>query len=205
MAIEWAWQEATNRPFNAECAARSRRAMLARFNHLAQLNRHPRALRMKVLSRYLMVTGGNVTGLTDQLASEGCMQREEDPDDRRAPKVRLTPAGIQRLRVMAAEHEEWLNTMFTGLGQPEQEELHRLLGILRSVLSKGLLSMHSFERGAPSSRLWHWLRGEQRRERLRLGRRVYCGWLHCVAQSDTWALLGPLVTGKLQCPSSLRA
>ncbi len=71
---------------------------LARFDYLAQLNRHPNGLRMKVLSRYLMVTGGNVTGLTDQLVSEGWVQREEDPDDRRALVVRLTPAGVQHFQ-----------------------------------------------------------------------------------------------------------
>lgn len=44
---------------------------LPRFDYLAQLERHPDGLRMSVLSRYLMVTGGNVTGLTDQLEKEG--------------------------------------------------------------------------------------------------------------------------------------
>ena len=110
---------------------------LARFDYLAQLNRHPKGLRMKVLSRYLMVTGGNVTGLTDQLVSEGWVQREEDPDDRRALVVRLTPAGAQHFKKMAAEHEEWLNTLFAGLGQQEQDELYRLLGHMRSVLAEG--------------------------------------------------------------------
>ena len=39
---------------------------LARFDYLAQLHRHPGGLRMSALSRYLMVTGGNVTGLFDR-------------------------------------------------------------------------------------------------------------------------------------------
>src|SRR5690606_31012185 len=38
---------------------------LARFDYLAQLYRHREGLRMRELSRFLMVTGGNVTGLTD--------------------------------------------------------------------------------------------------------------------------------------------
>lgn len=110
---------------------------LARFDYLAQLSRHPLGLRMKVLSRYLMVTGGSVTGLTDQLVSEGFVTREEDPDDRRALVVRLTPLGVEHFEKMAAEHEEWLNGMFAGLGLPEQEELYRLLGHMRSVLAEG--------------------------------------------------------------------
>ena len=40
---------------------------LARFDYMAQLFRHREGLKMKELSRCLMVTGGNVTGLTDEL------------------------------------------------------------------------------------------------------------------------------------------
>ena len=59
---------------------RSRFGMtLPRFDYLAQLYRHPEGLRMNVLSRYLMVTGGNVTGLTDELEKDGLVMREVDP------------------------------------------------------------------------------------------------------------------------------
>ncbi len=44
---------------------------LPRFDLMAQLERHPEGLKMNELSRRLMVTGGNVTGLTDQLEKEG--------------------------------------------------------------------------------------------------------------------------------------
>lgn len=40
-----------------------------------------------------MVTGGNVTGLTDQLVRDGLVERVDDPEDRRSYLVRLTPAG----------------------------------------------------------------------------------------------------------------
>ena len=53
---------------------------LARFDYLAQLHRHPDGLRMSALSRFLMVTGGNVTGLTDELEKEGLVQRDAEPD-----------------------------------------------------------------------------------------------------------------------------
>ena len=43
---------------------------LPRFDYMAQLYRRPEGLKMSELSRYLMVTGGNVTGLTDELARE---------------------------------------------------------------------------------------------------------------------------------------
>src|SRR4030095_8969398 len=44
---------------------------LPRFDLMAQLERSPEGLKMNELSRRMMVTGGNVTGITDQLAAEG--------------------------------------------------------------------------------------------------------------------------------------
>ncbi len=104
---------------------------LPRFDYLAQLERHPEGLRMNALSRYLMVTGGNVTGLTDQLVAEGHVERVADPEDRRSLIVRLTPAGRARFLEMAAEHEAWLVGLFEGFDNPRRQTLFDLLGALR--------------------------------------------------------------------------
>lgn len=104
---------------------------LPRFDYLAQLDRHPDGLRMNVLSRYLMVTGGNVTGLTDQLVKEGLVQRVDDPEDRRSWRVSLTDKGRAEFALMAAEHEKWLIDMFTGLPPGSKEALYEHLGRLR--------------------------------------------------------------------------
>ena len=40
---------------------------LPRFDLMAQLEREPEGMRMNELSRRMMVTGGNITGITDQL------------------------------------------------------------------------------------------------------------------------------------------
>lgn len=104
---------------------------LPRFDYLAQLDRHPGGLRMNVLSRYLMVTGGNVTGLTDQLVKEGLVERMDDPEDRRSWLVALTDKGRTEFAAMAAAHEKWLADMFKGLPQPSKEALYEHLGHLR--------------------------------------------------------------------------
>src|SRR3954464_3025024 len=44
---------------------------LPRFDLMAQLERAPDGLKMNELSRRMMVTGGNATGITDQLAAAG--------------------------------------------------------------------------------------------------------------------------------------
>ena len=57
---------------------------LPRFDLMAQLERHREGLKMNELSRLLMVTGGNVTAIVDQLEKEGLVERLDEPDDRRA-------------------------------------------------------------------------------------------------------------------------
>ncbi|MFN3885298.1 MAG: MarR family winged helix-turn-helix transcriptional regulator, partial [Rhodocyclaceae bacterium] len=89
---------------------------LPRFDLMAQLERHPEGLQMKELSRRLMVTGGNVTGVTDQLVREGLVERLSVPDDRRAYRVRLTPAGREAFARMAHAHEQWIVEAFARLG-----------------------------------------------------------------------------------------
>ena len=55
---------------------------LPRFDLMSQLERHPQGLKMNELSRRMMVTGGNVTGIVDQLAAEGLVERQADAADR---------------------------------------------------------------------------------------------------------------------------
>lgn len=107
---------------------------LSRFDYLAQLHRHPEGLRMRELSRRLMVTGGNVTALTDELAAEGLVERLADPADRRAWMVTLTPAGRAQFERMAAEHEAWVVQLMSGLEPSQQRDLLGQLGILRLSL-----------------------------------------------------------------------
>ena len=104
---------------------------LARFDYMAQLYRYRDGLKMRVLSRYLMVTGGNVTGLTDELEREGVVQRSASPEDRRAWIVSLTPKGRRSFEAMANAHEEWLLEMFAGLDAKAVQQLYAQLGALR--------------------------------------------------------------------------
>lgn len=111
---------------------------LPRFDLLAQLERHPQGLRMSELSQRLMVTGGNVTGLADQLEAEGWITREPVADDRRAVRLKLSPGGRRRFAEMAAGHERWVISLFETLSRDEQQQLHRLLGKLKPGLVAGM-------------------------------------------------------------------
>ena len=110
---------------------------LPRFDLMAQLYRHPTGLKMGELSQRLMVTGGNVTGIADQLAKEGLVTREPDPADRRAWRISLTAAGRKAFAQMAALHEQWVIDLMRGLSDGERAQLHGLLGRLKSTITSG--------------------------------------------------------------------
>jgi DNA-binding MarR family transcriptional regulator len=101
---------------------------LPRFDLMAQLERSPEGLKMNELSRRMMVTGGNVTGITDQLVAEGLVDRVNVEGDRRAFRIRLTPKGRKAFNAMAQEHEEWVVRAFAALSAREIATLHKLLG-----------------------------------------------------------------------------
>lgn len=108
---------------------------LPRFDLMAQLERYPEGLRMSELSKRLMVTGGNITGITDQLEQEGLVVRKLDLGDRRAITVKLTETGLQRFRQMAAHHEQWIIELLGGLTQEEKQTMLVLLRKLKIHLS----------------------------------------------------------------------
>ena len=101
---------------------------LPRFDLMAQLEREPQGMKMNELSRRMMVTGGNITPVTDQLVKEGWVERMELPHDRRAWLVRLTPAGRSLFKKMAKRHEAWIVAAFSSLSQRDVHQLHELLG-----------------------------------------------------------------------------
>jgi DNA-binding MarR family transcriptional regulator len=105
---------------------------LPKFDLLSQLDRAEEGLTMGELSRRLMVTNGNVTGLIDRLVSEGLVARQPAPHDRRAQLVRLTPAGKQAFDAMIPKHQDFIAERFDGLSRAELAELHRLLGKLKT-------------------------------------------------------------------------
>jgi DNA-binding MarR family transcriptional regulator len=101
---------------------------LPRFDLMSQLERNPDGLKMNELSRRMMVTGGNITGITDQLVTEGLVERLEVAGDRRAFRVRLTALGRKSFEDMARQHEGWIVDAFSGLSVREIDALHKLLG-----------------------------------------------------------------------------
>lgn len=107
---------------------------LPRFDFMAQLERVPEGLTMGDLSKRMMVSGGNVSGIATQLVSEGLVDRSAVPNNRRTFIVKLTAKGRRMFGAMAARHEEWVIQM---LGHLDTSEVDQLMQLLKQV-KKGL-------------------------------------------------------------------
>ncbi len=110
---------------------------LPRFDLMSQLWRYPDGLKMNELSRHLMVTGGNVTGIVDPLEKQGLVERVAEPSDRRAYRVRLTRAGRKAFAEMARAHEGWIVELLAGLSRREQADTYRLLARMKQATMEG--------------------------------------------------------------------
>jgi DNA-binding MarR family transcriptional regulator len=80
------------------------------------------------LSKRMMVSNGNLTGLVDRLVASGHIARTVSPMDRRAMVISLTDSGRAEFRSMAAEHELWIADLFGDLTDRDRSDLMRLLG-----------------------------------------------------------------------------
>jgi DNA-binding MarR family transcriptional regulator len=110
---------------------------LPKFDVMAALARHTAGMTMTELSRHLMVSNGNVTGIIDRLVAEGMVVRLAHAGDRRATFVRLTPKGAQQFAVMAKAHEGWVGEILAGYSSGEAESLFALLSGPRLAVSAG--------------------------------------------------------------------
>jgi DNA-binding MarR family transcriptional regulator len=103
---------------------------LPRFDVMSALHRFPDGLKMSELSRLLMVSSGNVTGIVGRLLEEGLVERDGVAGDRRAVRVRLSARGRDTFQTMAVEHAAWIEELMADL---DETEIAALTTALRKI------------------------------------------------------------------------
>ncbi len=96
---------------------------LPQFDVMAALARKEDGMSMTELSRSLMVSNGNVTGIIDRLAAEKLVLRQAPATDRRSYIVRLTPKGVAHFAGMAKAHEIWIDALLADIGAGEADDM----------------------------------------------------------------------------------
>ena len=109
---------------------------LPAFDLMAQLDREPKGLRLGELSKRMMVTNGNLTGLVERLVQEGLVSRETDAHDRRAFIVRLSKAGKAKFAGYARENERLVLSLFADMAPETIQALMDNLAELKASASR---------------------------------------------------------------------
>ncbi len=110
-----------------------REMTMPRFDLLANVCRSD-GQTLASLSRSMLVTAGNLTGLVDRAARDGLVERRADPGDRRAWRVHVTPKGQRAFREAERRHGAKVVKLFAGLSRGEILTLIHLLDKLRGGL-----------------------------------------------------------------------
>lgn len=133
----WLRLLSVSRTIEAELRERLRAvdSTLPRFDVMAALHRAD-GLKMTELSSVLKVSNGNVTGIVDRLEADGLAQRLPVEGDRRAMRVKLTPAGVTAFTTLAARHEAWVNELLGVVTADEAEHLIEQLQAVKNRLAK---------------------------------------------------------------------
>lgn len=105
---------------------------LPRFDVMAALYRQPEGMLMSEISRFLMVSNGNVTGIVDRLVAQGLVVRSQRNGDRRTSFVKLTAKGRARFEAMAKAHQGWIDEMLAGVSTDDANALSTKLKTFRS-------------------------------------------------------------------------
>jgi DNA-binding MarR family transcriptional regulator len=112
---------------------------LPQFDVMAALYRKADGITMTELSRMLIVSNGNVTGIIDRLVADRLVARRPAADDRRSFLVRLTPKGEQRFNIVAKAHQEWVDRLLSGLdGDQAEMIIHHIDGLPSRVRNGGI-------------------------------------------------------------------
>jgi len=97
------------------------------FNVLMILSRSSeKKLKQHDISKLLLVSRANVTGLVNTLVRKGLAKREADQDDRRAWLVRITGKGKALLETYLPRHYAEVYRIFSEFKPAEKKELNRL-------------------------------------------------------------------------------
>ena len=101
---------------------------------LYKLHVHGDAIRVTALAEMLGVDAPTVTRKIQQLERDGLVVRHADPDDGRASRIRLTPAGRRTLERVLKARRAWLDRLLEGWDDDDLARFGSLLGRFSAVL-----------------------------------------------------------------------
>ena len=115
--------------------AKSTGLSMPQFSILMQLH-YKGACGMSKISERFDVSAAAASQLVDKLVQAGYIERTEDPNDRRAKLLDLSPKGKQLVEQGINERYRWMGELTSRLSAEEQAQVGEALSILTSAAQK---------------------------------------------------------------------
>ncbi|WP_204844800.1 MarR family winged helix-turn-helix transcriptional regulator [Paremcibacter congregatus] len=109
---------------------------LAKFDVLVAIDRAPGGvITMSELSRMLLVSNANTTGMVGRLMKDGLVEKWALPTDRRVYSVSMTSEGRRVLKNAITIHKGWVDELLGGIGEENLESQIALFSHFKKSLS----------------------------------------------------------------------
>ena len=110
---------------------------LAKFDVLVAIDRTPGGvITMSELSRMLLVSNANTTGMVSRLMKDGFVEKWALPTDRRVYSVAMTSEGRKVLKHAIAIHKGWVDELLGSIGTDKIDGLIELFSGFKKDLSE---------------------------------------------------------------------
>lgn len=88
------------------------------------------------LSERMDVSSAAASQLVDKLVQSGLIERTEDPSDRRAKRITLSPKGQDLIRAGISERYRWVDALVESLSADERQKVGEALNVLTNTLQR---------------------------------------------------------------------
>lgn len=98
---------------------------LAKFDALAALYFAKSGMTMSEITKELLVTNGNTTGLITRLVKDGFVEKWALPTDRRIYNISITPKGKKIFKAALTMHDVWIDELMSGIDEEDRNYFYR--------------------------------------------------------------------------------
>ncbi len=102
------------------------------------------------ISKLLLVSRANITGLIDGLIRQGLVERVYDENDRRICIARISKKGEELVASFLPKYYEYATALFSNLSNKEKQQLNALLVKMRSSINDRLKKLKN-EKSEPKT------------------------------------------------------
>ena len=94
--------------------------------------------KMSALAHFMGVTTAAMTGIVDRLVRDGFVVRENQTEDRRIIKIKLTSKGAELVKKVNTQRRQMIIKIFGRISEKDRQEYLRILMQIKEILSKDI-------------------------------------------------------------------